>query len=110
MPILAYADDITLMDTTQVQANGMLADVSNALRGINLIIEALWSRYTEGHETTAIHLGDGHIPVKPNIVILVVSFQRNSEHSLRHRIEKTWQVAFANSTLIRSKHATREKE
>jgi hypothetical protein len=116
VPILAYADDITLMATTQAQANGMLTDVSNALRGINLLIEpakcsALWSRYTEGHETTAIHLGEGHIPVKPNMEVLgqLVSFQRNSEHSLRHRIEKTWQVAYANTTLIRSKHATREK-
>ncbi len=59
VPIVAYADDITLMATTQGQANGMLADVSNALRGINLLIEpakcsAFWSRYTEGHETTAI--------------------------------------------------------
>ena len=117
VPIVAYADDITLMATTQGQANGMLADVSNALRGINLIIEpakcsTIWSKHTEGHDTTAIHMGDGHIPVRPNIEIVgqLVSFQRNSEHSLRHRIEKTWQVAFANSTLIRSKHATREKE
>jgi hypothetical protein len=111
LPILAYADDTTLLATS---VNSMLYMLGDADRRLNTLGQAnhpgkselIWSKSPDATITSPIRLREKVLPLvtETTIVGTTWSFGHKPDSQLKHRLKCAWAKARTNTLILRSPH------